>query len=174
MVLPEQPHGCLPDVQCVRCGAIQLGLPVIGQQSVVPDTYSHGRAKAVLLPKSGSHAFAQGHEGNLYIILIDQIPRCGGGVANTLHRRYGIITPDAGVVLPIGKLVEHDAVFAQQPVQKIRIGLGQFPNRGDPILVQLPGGGRANVEQIAHRKSPSLIPIVLRGNDRCGIGFFHI
>ena len=41
MVLPEQLHGCLPDVQCVRCGAIQLGLPVIGQQSVVPDTHRY-------------------------------------------------------------------------------------------------------------------------------------
>ena len=72
------------------------------------------------------------------------------------------------------ELMEHNPVLAKQPVQEIHVGLGQFPNRGDPILVQLPGGGRANVEQIAHRKSPSLIPIVLRGNDRCGIGFFHI
>ena len=174
MMPPEQLHGRFPNVQCVRCGTVQLGLPVVGQQAVVPDTQSYGGAKAILLPESGSHAFAQGHEGNLYIILTDQIPGCSGGVTNTLHGRYGIIAPDAGVVLPIGKLMEHDAVFAQQPVQKIRIGLGQLPNRGDPILVQLPGGGRAHIKQVTHRKAPSLIPIVFRGDDRGGVRLFHI
>ena len=62
--------------------------------------------------------------------------------------------------------MEHNSVLAQQPVQKIQIGPGQFPNGGNPVLIQLPGGGRSHIEQVAYRKSPSLIPIVLRGDDR--------
>ena len=58
MVLPEQSHSCLPDVQCVRCGPIQLNLPVIGEQPVVPDTHGYRGTKAVLLPESGPHTFA--------------------------------------------------------------------------------------------------------------------
>lgn len=34
MMPPEQLHGRFPDVQCVRCGMVEFGLPVIGQQAV--------------------------------------------------------------------------------------------------------------------------------------------
>ena len=174
MVPPEQFHGRFPNIQCVCCGIGQSGLPVIGQQTVIPDTQRNGGAKAVLLPELGPYAFTQRHKGNLYIILADQIPGRGSGVADALHGWDRIVTPNTGVILPIGKLMEHDTVLTQQPVQKIQIGPGQLPNGGNPVLIQFPGGGRPYIEQVAYRKAPGPLPVVFRGDDRGSIRFLHI
>ena len=54
-------------------------------------------------------------------------------------------------------------------MEEVGVGLGQCSNGIDAVPAQLPGGGRAHIQQVAHRQGPHQLPVVLPGNDRGGI-----
>ena len=54
-------------------------------------------------------------------------------------------------------------------MEEVGAGLGQCSNGIDAVPAQLPGGGRAHIQQVAHRQGPHQLPVVLPGNDRGGI-----
>jgi len=94
------------------------------KQPVIPYPDRHRGAQSCSL-RTRTCAFAQRHEGGHFILAV-QVPGRSSGVADAFHRRHRVIAPHAGAVLSVCEPVEHNAVPAQQPEQKIYVEPGQF------------------------------------------------
>ena len=84
----------------------------------------------------------------------------GGGIVGALHR---------GWVFPVGKGVEDSAHLAQLIGQAVHWALGQLSDGINAKAVQLPFGGRADVQQAAHRQGVGDLFVIVCLNAGDGI-----
>ena len=157
MTAPKDIHRGFPDRRSAVRRARQLELTVKRQQIIGTNPHSHSGTDASLLPQPRPNAFAQRQQSDLDILLADKVSGSRRAVADALHRRSGVVPPDAGSVLPVGKAVEHEPIFTQKGVEEARVRLSQCANRMDAELRQLPCGGRADIEQVTDRDRKSVV-----------------
>ena len=176
----EQPPGrARHDAGHVR-GAAQRGLArVAGQVARAAHADGHrGRAEA-RLAQPLCHGLGQEVDERLRVGRAHDVVRRGQAVAEALHRAVHLVS---GLVVGLHRRrilaprerAQHKPDLAQAAAQQLGRGARQLADAVDPRRVQLGARGGADVQELAHRSFPHPASVVLRRDERDGVGFAEV
>ena len=135
----HRPHTHVPSVMLSKCSKSrgrdfrwalrlerQLALKLRPKEVVAPnaDLYAFRRETVNAEPVPYVLGKLQYHLPDL--VFVEQIRHAGDPVPDGLHGRYKVLVHDPRCVRSVGEPPQHDAVYAKQPFETIRVGGGSI------------------------------------------------
>ena len=174
IAFPEKRHGTRDHFPGQRRGTRELALADEAVQRAVAHGELHHAAPQAVLAQPFGHALGEHRRHPLHVPLAGQIPRRRGAVAHGFNHRRIVRTAHRRAIQPVGERPEHLAVFAHHRSQLPGRTGGQIADGSDVAPAQPTARGRADVQKLAHRQRPDLLPKVLRRDDRGRVRLFHV
>lgn len=106
-----------------------------------------------------------------HTITIDKVR---DAMVDTLDRRDIPAGHHLSAICTVGKLIQHDAVFAKLLINQSWVGIGQVANGLATQQGQLPCCGGSHIQQVGYGQRPYLFLILCVGDDGDCVGLFHV